>query len=274
MAKKVDLDIVPKFAQGAVGKMSGALSGVLGHVAQNAGGGAVGIAGGVQQIEAVLKPIMNLVAKVNPGLVEKLELAFENIFAVIGQSLEPVLEAILPLIQKFGDFIATILPSQAAMNDYVEALKPLFDTLTDVMQKLGPYIHVVIEALMQLTSLFEWIRNFIFHELLGAALGVIPDLGGNKSSQGAAFRQASYSGIQELGSSFAQAAFSEGTDTQSPQQKQVGFLEEIRNYVNAIKQFVEDIAHAPAKLAENLGDRAGQAWDATGIPGLIDSITS
>ena len=46
----------------------------------------------------------------NPEVVEQLMLAFAEIWGVLGQALTPVIEAIIPIVQAFGDIIAGLMP--------------------------------------------------------------------------------------------------------------------------------------------------------------------
>lgn len=117
---------------GGVAKGAGAIGGVLSGVM----GAVMGVLGPIGVIVGVIAAV---VQGVNPAIVEQLMLAFSEIWGVIGQAFTPVLVAIIPILQAWGDVVASLMP----------ILKPVIWLLTTLAQAIA----WVVKGFAQLISL-------------------------------------------------------------------------------------------------------------------------
>lgn len=85
----------------------------------------------------------------NPGVIEQLNLALDDMSGIIGQALTPIMQAIIPMVRDFGDFIASILPSQQSVNELMEKLNPLFEMMHNALVALSEALEPVVEAFME-----------------------------------------------------------------------------------------------------------------------------
>ena len=169
-------------AGAAVGRAGGAvlnnLPGIggiskLAGVASAAAGGLTSLLG---PVGVLLGAITGIVGAINPAIVRQLMVAFEEIWGVIGQALTPVVEAIIPIIQAFGDIVAGLMP----------LLKPVIT----IFQILAKIVLAVVNA-------FKWVLGLI---------GL-----GDKTSRGASQQGVGFASISELGKSFNVAGFAQGS---------------------------------------------------------------
>lgn len=182
-----------------------AFSRQVGAVAGGASHGLTSALGAISPgIGSAVGVIESFVSKVNPAVVDKLNLAFEDIQAVIGKALTPVLGALVPIVRTIGDFLATMLP----------LLDPLVKWITLAVTALGEFVRLCLEL----------ISNFATLLATGES--------SQSSSVGAAFRQAQYVDIAQSGADLAQAAFSSG-NTSGPAS--------LADDVKAIRDFVDTI---------------------------------
>lgn len=88
------------------------------------------------QLDAALGPIVGMVGKMNPALVQMLEFAMDDLSAIMGQVLQPILQAVIPLVRLLGDTIAT--------------MQPAFDPLIEVLSKMIGIIGKTVEPIARL----------------------------------------------------------------------------------------------------------------------------
>jgi hypothetical protein len=318
MTKKVEFDVVPKVSKGAVANIKktigdtlstgfGASSAIRGTAFSSDIGGAVSKAsnalgkvfkqitdftGGlaamsaVDNLEHALSPLISAVSKVNPALAEQASEAFEDIRAVIAESLQPVLQAFLPVIRQFGDFIANIVPSQGAVNGLMQAFQPILDSLKETMETITPITRfmtstftimgTVIGAAAKAVQFFVHILNEFIgfcirqgDKLAGIAGNLAGGGGGSllagglyskvfsglldpatKTSRGAAIHAASYHGIESLGHDLAQAAFSQG-GRKTPEEETAKNTEDTRTIAQRILDVIS--TETSTALTGNVG---------------------
>ena len=171
------------------------------------------ISAAVSAVGALKDTIVGFVQAANPEIVELLNDTIADISGVIGQSLTPVVEAAIPFVRMFGDFLASILPDAEGMR---LALEPLQEALMALRSAIDPLIPLISGAL----------RDGLIHFAVAVKLAVealkyltqfIPGLGGKsgnfKSSVGAARKSgASYQSVEEVGRGMQLAGFNSLAD--------------------------------------------------------------
>jgi len=92
------------------------------------------------------------VGALNPAIVEQLQLAFDDLYAVIGRLFVPIMAALVPIVRMFAD----------AMVPVVNALIPTFNLLADaIMNIAGPVIGILSGLLMALAPQFEMLAGWL-----------------------------------------------------------------------------------------------------------------
>ncbi len=202
--------------------------------------------------------ISGFVAAAAPGAMERFQLAVRDVAGVIGQRLAPVLEVITGIVRLFGDVLQTILPSG---NEFADILKPVSALLVDLREALAPIAAVIHDVLLVgLKALGVALQIVvlpfqIFAKLLTALFG-----GGGKQldpSQGAAFRQVSFTSSDQFAKSIYQAALKSSV-AQPGAKDQVGWLQDISDVLKSIREWVKAIAdklrvEAPQDIANKGG---------------------
>lgn len=100
----------------------------------------------VEGVKAAVQPLNNLVGKLNPAMVTLVTYAIDDLQATIGYALQPVLQAVLPLIQQLGDFIANLDIASVA-GALAEVLGALGEAAFGVMNSLRPLINLLLVGL-------------------------------------------------------------------------------------------------------------------------------
>ncbi len=113
-------------------------------------------------IGPIFEQIGAAVAKFNPALMTQLSLVLDDLTAVVGEILEPILKAGVVLLRQFADGLNVMVPAFAPLTDVVVRLIQLFGSLLiPYMQIFTPIIQVVGVAIGQLIPLFELMATWI-----------------------------------------------------------------------------------------------------------------
>lgn len=90
--------------------------------------------------------VSRFVDAVNPALLEQLQMAFDDLYAVIGRALAPVIAAAIPIIRTFAD----------AMVPVVASLIPTFKILADaILSVAGPVIGIFASVITAIQPIWE-----------------------------------------------------------------------------------------------------------------------
>lgn len=102
-----------------------------------------GVTGAFGKIAAT---VTGFVAALNPGIAEQLQLAFDDLAAVVGRMLLPVMGATIAIVRTFAD----------AMVPVTNALAPAFGVLAEAMLKIaGPIINAFSAVLVTAAPIVE-----------------------------------------------------------------------------------------------------------------------
>jgi hypothetical protein len=121
-------------------------------------------------ISGLVTAIAQLAAIANPGLFEIFTNALQDIQGVLGQTLMPIFEAFIPIVQQFGDAVATLMPDieqvREAIKPFVEVLQKFGERFMEIAQKLGPVVQEVLLNLFEaigetMKAMFEASKPFI-----------------------------------------------------------------------------------------------------------------
>ena len=133
------------------------------------------------------------IALASPGAMERFTLVLEDMAAVVGQTLIPVVEFLTSIAKTFGDILATVLPPASSLR---EILEPISETFRQLAEALAPILdlirNVLIVALKALAIAVQivMIPFRILAEFIKGFLGMEDKK--LKSSTGAAARSLSF----------------------------------------------------------------------------------
>jgi phage-related protein len=142
-------------AMGAISSFLGTAGKALGAVA-GAGGAAIGAIVGLGEV------MSQFVGLASPAVLQMFTTALQDMMAVIGQAMLPIMEAITPIIRLAADtlstFVSTIGSSLAGMvESFMPVLRELFDfwgregqVIAQVFQAMTPVVQQVAEVFGQL----------------------------------------------------------------------------------------------------------------------------
>ena len=228
--------------------------GIPGRVAEKAGAATAAIAtplnqinstvapitaaftGIVDQIMGLAGPLVSLVSKMDPTTVQLFEFAINDLMAVFGDILKPILKAITEVTRKLADTFKTMKPVfdpiiaavVKIIGIFAKLIEPIARIMVPVLQLLAivldklviPILEVFVDKLIwlskQVIRIINWMIeqwNSVVETKLGKALGLtkvnllkFDDLK-KESSQGQAIRETSrFSGV-DIGKRTREAAF-------------------------------------------------------------------
>lgn len=120
------------------------------------------------------------VSKSNPGTYDRFTRTIEDVMAVFGQRLAPVLEIVTEAFRLIGDVLHTILPSGQEFREMLKPISDLFGALRPILGMvatllngvLGAAIKVVGFALNGLATAIKWVAEkmgepFVFAKRAG-----------------------------------------------------------------------------------------------------------
>lgn len=244
----------------AGGGLGSALSGVAGKAASVVSGltelaaaaGPAGVAVGVAAAGfgvalAVFEKGKDLAGMANPYVVERYNLAWNDLSATVGRVFVPMVEKATEVVRTVGDFLATVMPSTQEVREALSGLNPAFQEfrsyLADIapaikfglvagLRMLGDYLKVfgqILKGVMKTLSLINPVAQ------IGRTINKFRGTDGAlASSYGASIHgPASFIGLEALSKTTAQRALGAGSDPQEKtaqnSERSVGILEEIRD---------------------------------------------
>ena len=103
------------------------------------------------------------VSALNPGIMEQLQLAFDDLFAVVGRAFVPVMAAVIPIVRTFADALVPV----------IQSLMPTFKTLADTMLKVAiPVIAAFAGVLFTMSPFFKLLAEAV-SRLVGRFAGAL-----------------------------------------------------------------------------------------------------
>lgn len=168
------------FGNGTVGKIAGGLGGIA-----KAAGSFMGAAG--QAVSAVVglgQSIGALVQKANPALFDRFTVVLDDLMAVFGSALAPVMEVVIKLVRLFGDTFATFAGTigsaiGSVLQPVIGYFKIWFDLVGRVGQQIGKIAQAAAPAIVALGEAFNAIIGSIMPiitlvvDLIGGALTLV-----------------------------------------------------------------------------------------------------
>lgn len=200
----------------------GGMSGELGGLAVAAGAVGVAVAAATGALDKFLDS-MNYVASFvgvsSPAAIKRMNDAWDDMYAVIGNRLEPYLNAFTDGLRIMADFLQTILPSQKEVNEVMKEYQPMLRDIRELLGDIAPLIRDELTKVLQggiivvrkfssaVKELIEVLRNIPGAEKYLGKAGVHTPL---QSSIGMAARGGSIVSGDQLAQSAIIAAMSAG----------------------------------------------------------------
>ncbi len=210
-------------------------------------------------------------AKANPAVVNRFQLAMDDMTAVIGQRFLPVVEFSTGIVRSFGDFLANALPSVGDVSSALEDLRPAMDEIKDAFADFAPLLKQIAR---------QWLTDFAaglkvamltvkqFVQSLRDFFGVEGDRKKNdQSSMGASAQQARVGGIDDIGKSILEAALGQGNmGKQDPQEKLENTLSKLIKSLEEMGGPIGDIAKWLREHGDAIGKEGAKDVVAPAIP--------
>ncbi len=182
----------PAAGKGA-GAAMGEISKVVGGISSAIGGVASVVTGAIGAFTTFTDTIAGFVGAFNPAAVEILNLAFADLQATIGEALEPILQAIIPVVEKFGNAVAsldlgplvdsfvTVFNSLAdAFFTILEAIRPvqqmLVGAFAEAITALMPLVQPLTEALLATMSALQPLQQLLAGIFVETIKAIVPPL--------------------------------------------------------------------------------------------------
>ncbi len=261
----------------AVAKGGQLLSKSLGMVSA-VGGKALG-----KSFDAVIGPakeltntLVQMAAVASPGTFKIWTMALEDVQGVIGQTFTPILSTMTEGVRLFGDVVATILPDMSEMNAVLDEMRPDWEGLKNEIRsfaaEFGPSIRegliTVFRHLASAAGLAArgvgWLTQQLGVFLRNMGFSAAPGEQGMRSSQGAAARQASITGLEDYQRQLLTSAFSQPAGaSDSPQVQTVNWLASIHGVLTTIQRavdnFIRDAQNAGNNISRTIGTEGSRA---------------
>ena len=105
------------------------------------------------------------VSALNPGIIEQLQLAFDDLFAVVGRAFVPVMAAVIPIVRTFADALVPV----------IQSLMPTFKVLADTMTKVAiPVIAAFAGVLFTMSPFFKLLAEAVGRLVVRFSGALIP----------------------------------------------------------------------------------------------------
>jgi hypothetical protein len=256
----------------ATGPGGGGGSGGLGSTLAGAAGGAIGgglglglaaasgvVAAATLLAETITDAALATVGKASPATMARMNMAWDDMLAVIGRALIPVVELLTAGFRLLGDFLASILPTTAEVREAFGGFYEILGDLRDVLAEIAPILKEAIKWLLQLAgTLISWLAKVITYpvKLLRDA-GLVGGAKPLTSSVGAAARPAS---IQTDAVAFARQTYARILSSVggglSPQERQAKAAEDSVKLLQDIKNELAQQGGQEGNLSERVEDAA------------------
>jgi hypothetical protein len=169
------------------------------------------IGGVVQAVVGLFESVLKIVEIGAPAVFKEFQDAYRDAMAVIGQALAPLVKHWADLLRIFGDFLASVLPSQQEMQAIFDEMKPAMDALREVLQEIAPYVKDVVVGALRLFAEHLKIVAKAVEQVMDVLRAITPSWGAAPlaSARGRGDHSpASFVNVEEIGARARQASFS------------------------------------------------------------------
>ncbi len=200
-------------------------------------------------LKSMSQPFSDLVAGHSPGVTRQLDIAFRDLYGVMGRALVPVVQAFTPLVRKLGDTFAgmepVIAPAVRAVSFFIDKVGGRW---IEGLQKRAGMLEMVVTVFERITTAAAYVVtagmdliDFVLKPMfrLASAFG----FGGNSfnkdaTSLGAGMRPVKASAAKDISDEAIKNALILG---QSPKQTPTeGYLSEIQRIADDILTWLRE----------------------------------
>jgi hypothetical protein len=229
------------------------------------------LAAPITAVQGLIGQVSSFVEKANPGAIFHLNRAMDNMIAVIGQGLTPIVQGITIYLQRWGDVMAQMMPVIQPLLDQIgQSLADWAIGGTEVVRALAPFIELftdlLVDALKEATRAIAFFQGVVA-ELI-TTLAKIFGLSGNRmrtdaTAKGAAVYQPSVSGVEEFARKQFEQSLMGVNQNRGGGRKPEDILPEIARAIQEGRRVVEEIKTEVANIYKWLLNNK-QAVQATG----------
>lgn len=222
-------------ATGALAATTAIPTGIVSSLVAPIGDAFMGIVG---KITGAMSPIISMVDKMNPALVQMFEFAINDLMAVFGDILQPILAAVTGVVRQLADTFLTMKPAIDPIIQIIvkmigvfgKMIEPIAKLMVPVLQLVAAVLdNVVIPILEFFVEKLQWLAKAVlgvvneivkaYNELadtkVGRGLGLkkfnllnFDDMQ-KRSSQGMAIRETQRTSAEELGARTREGSFAQ-----------------------------------------------------------------
>jgi hypothetical protein len=187
----------------------------------------------IDAFRGFMETALGTVRLASPGTQKRFELAQTDTLAVIGQTMQPVLEFLTSFTRLVGDFLKAVLPGTQGMRQALSPLSSALEQFREILKSIAPIVrelyYVGLRALNEELRVLAVALAFVSGVLQGLLGGPGEEL---PTSVGAAARGISFGSSVEQGTlAVYQAAY----QNVQPGQEQESYLQLIQADVQAIR---------------------------------------
>jgi hypothetical protein len=244
----------------------GAAAGAEGGSAGLAGAGvaAIGVAAGAmiavkafgmlkEKLNDLAQFTLQAVGKANPAAIERLNLAFDDLQAVAGHALTPVVEVATDAVRLLADVFQDIMPGTNEVRDALQPIKDFIQDLRPALAEITPIIRDFISlGVKGLGEALKWLQG-IFHEFM-SGLGLKGKLA---SSVGAAAKPLQFGTQEQFAKQAYAAAYLASQGTAGSVRKErslVDIADDIYKDVEKLVVFGNNLLKEIGKVPTKVGD--------------------
>lgn len=214
--------------------------------------------------------LTQMAAVASPGTFKIWTMALEDVQGVIGQAVTPILQTMTEGVRLFGDVLATVLPDMSEMNAVLDEMRPDWEGLKNEIRafasEFGPTIrNGIITIFRELAAGaglaargITWLTQQLGVLFRNLGFSAPPGGQGMRSSQGAAARQASITGLEDYQRQLLTSAFSQPAGaSDSPQVQTVNWLERIHGVMERVRIEIEKVVQGVQNFGNGVNREIG-----------------
>ncbi len=195
------------------------------------------------------------VSLASPGTMERLNLAFEDTLAVVGQALVPAFEFMTSIIRTVGDVLASILPPASSLREIFQPIAEMFRSLMEALAPIAKFIQTVLTMALKALAIALQVLMLPIQFLVGIIKGLIGEEEKLASSVAAAVRNITFTTSDAFQKAAYTAAYknSAGTGDGEYQSPLAGISDTLRGIGEDVGTLVRHFVGAGSVLGNLAG---------------------
>jgi hypothetical protein len=227
-------------------------------------------------LKRLIQGMLPYVQLSNPGTVQRLQRAQEDLAATIGQRFAPIVDTASEAVRALGDVLANMLPDADDVREVMNELRPAIQEVKKALLEVAPVVKDVLKNALH--GLAVTIHNIVqTAQIMGAFVRLGRTLLGIKdqprdlpdaTSRGAALRGVHYNQFSDILLENVKNAFLMGQEDRDPQKQLKTSLDDLRVAIENLTAALTGVGKAAGGAAGGITGAVGGLWDSLkGGPG-------